>query len=206
MKIFDISRKLGAGTIVYPGNPKFTLRRLKTHRRHGSELSEMTIGLHTATHLDAPRHFLRNGASIENTRLERCVGWCRVLNMTRVAEGIGEADVRRHKPQKGEMLLFKTKNSASSTRFNRKFIHLTESGARYLARAGIRAVGTDGPSIRKYKLRPDTVHPLLFRAKILVYEGLDLRNIRPGRYYFIGVPLKIQNAEGSPVRAILIKT
>lgn len=207
LKIFDISRPIGRGEAVYPGNEAPALRRIKIFSKDKSNLSALSMGLHTASHLDAPFHYLKNGKTIDKLALEKCVGWCRVINFENVTQEIGEREVKKIKPKAGEIILFKTKNSElkKSKRFNKNFIHLNESGARFLVKSKIKAVGIDGPSIRKFRLKPDTVHPMLLRAGIGVYEGLYLRNVKPGRYFFIGLPLNIRGAEASPVRAVLVK-
>ena len=207
IKIYDVSRPIGKGEAVYPGNEPPALKRIKIFRRDKSNLFSLSLGLHTASHLDAPLHYLKNGKTIDKLPLEKCVGWCRVINLENIQKEIGEREVKKIKPKAGEIILFKTQNSkpATSKRFNKNFIYLNESGARFLIKSKIKAVGIDGPSIRKFRLKPDTVHPILLRAGIGVYEGLYFREIKPGRYFFIGLPLKIKNAEASPVRAVLIK-
>ena len=205
LKIFDLSRPLAKAEPVYPGNPKVNLKALKNFKRNGSVLSQLTLGLHSASHLDAPMHYVRHGASVDKTSLNKCVGWCRIVDAGKIQSEISAAEVKRFQPKLGEIILFKTKNSRPAKKFNPKFVHLNLSGAEVLVRAGIKAVGTDGPSIRKFHLKPDLVHPLLLKKGVLIYEGLNLKEIKPGRYFFVGVPLKIKGAEASPVRAIAIR-
>lgn len=207
MRIFDISRPIARGEPAYPGNPRPILRRIKTFQRGGSTLSELSLGLHTASHVDAPLHYVWEGKSIEAVPLTKCLGWCRVVRVGNAKTEIGEKQVRKIRPKKGEILLFKTKNSlpARSRQFYKDFAHINEAAARLLVKAKIKAVGIDGPSIRKFRLRPDTVHPLLLKAGIPIFEGLDFSGVKPGRYYFIGLPLKIVFGEASPVRAVLVR-
>ena len=206
IEIFDISRPIGRGEPVYPGNTAPALTKLKIFSKDRSNLSALSIGLHTASHLDAPLHYLKNGRTIDKLPLEKCIGWCRVLDFTKMKNEISARDIGRIKASTGEIILLKTKNSyGNSRRFNPKFVHINEEVARVLVKANVRAVGTDGPSIRKFRLKPDTVHPMLLKAGIGIYEGLYFRKVKPGRYFFIGMPLKIKEAEASPVRAILIK-
>ncbi|MBI4086097.1 MAG: cyclase family protein [Candidatus Liptonbacteria bacterium] len=207
IKIHDISRPIGRGEAVYPGNEAPALKRIKVFSKDKSNLFSLSLGLHTASHLDAPLHYIRNGKTADKLSLEKCVGWCRVVNFENIKREIGETEIKRVKPKAEEIILFKTKNSklSASKRFNKNFVYLNESGARFLVKSRIKAVGIDGPSIRKFRLKPDTVHPILLKAGIGVYEGLYFRDVKPGRYFFIGLPLKIKDAEASPVRAILIK-
>lgn len=207
MKIYDISRPISKREPLYPGNASVILERVKIFSRDRSTLSSLSFGLHTATHLDAPLHYLKGGRAVERLPLEACIGWARVFDTTGVRTEISKRDVARMKPQRGEIILFKTSNSRRAQRrgFDKNFVHINYEAAVLLAKAKIKAVGIDGPSIRKFRLKPDMVHPVLLRAGILIYEGLDLGIVRSGRYWFIGLPLKIVGAEASPVRAILIK-
>lgn len=205
-KIFDISRPIGKGEAVYPGNFAPALERLKIFSRDKSNLGAVRMGLHTATHLDAPLHYVQKGKPVDEIALDKCLGWARVIDYTKKVEKISGKDIERIKPKAGEIILLKTRNSqGSSRRFDPKFIHIDEEAADALIQAKVKAVGIDGPSIRKFHLRPDTVHPKLLKAGIVVYEGLQFKNVNAGRYFFIGLPLKIKEAEASPVRAILVK-
>lgn len=204
VKVIDISRPLSAKAAVYPGNPPVSVKKVRTFEKNGSRLSAITTGLHGGTHMDAPANYIGKGKTADEVDLSSCMGWARVVEI-KEKEIIDENDIKRIEPLRNEILLFKTKNSRFSQKFNPKYAHLTEGAARLLVAKSVRAVGTDGPSIRKYGLSPDTVHPVFLRTETPVYEGLWLRDVRPGKYYFIGLPLKIEGAEASPVRAILIK-
>ncbi|MEK9172978.1 MAG: cyclase family protein [Patescibacteria group bacterium] len=207
MKVFDISRSIAKGEPIYPGNWPVNLERIKKYERDGSTLSGITLGLHTASHLDLPPHYAKSSLSADKVNLEKCFGWARVIDMSKIKTEITAREINRIKPKLDEILLLKTKNSAQhSKKFNKNFIHLNESAAKAIVKSGIKAVGIDGPSIRKFGLRPDTVHPLLLKRGVLIYEGLLLSKIKPGRYYFFGLPLKIAGGEASPVRAVLIKS
>ncbi len=207
MKVFDISRPIAKGEAIYPGNWPVDLTRIKKYEKDGSTLSGITLGLHTATHLDLPPHYAKSSLSADKVNLEKCFGWARVVDMSKIKTEISAKEINRVKPKVDEILLLKTTNSKQhSKKFNKKFVHLNESAAKALVKSGIKAVGIDGPSIRKFGLRPDTVHPLILKRGVLVYEGLSLGQVKAGKYYFFGLPLKIVGGEASPVRAILIKS
>lgn len=215
IKIIDISRPLSRREPVYPGNQGVRLDFLKTFKASGSTLSAISMGIHSGTHVDAPLHNVRHGKSVDQLPLDLFIGWARVVEVatdyrlpTHIQIDRNEIDaayIKKIKPQKGEIMLFKTKNSLPRKKFDPTFAHISEGAARELVKAKIKAVGIDGPSIRRFRLRPDTVHPLLLKNNIMIFEGLHLHKVKPGRYYFIGLPLKIMGAEGSPVRAVLIK-
>ena len=203
--VFDISRPLAKSEPLYPGNPPVVVEWAKTFRKDGSNHACIETGVHNGTHVDAPLHSLKNGISVDRLALEQCIGWARVYDCTKCKDEITEKEIIKLDPKAGEIILFKTTNSRRSSAFNPKFVHLNEGAARMLVKAGVKAIGTDGPSIKKFRLRPDTVHPRILRAGTPIYEGLYLEKIKPGRYFFIGVPLKITGADASPVRALLMK-
>ncbi|MBM3257180.1 MAG: cyclase family protein [Candidatus Liptonbacteria bacterium] len=207
IKIIDISRPISAKEPIYPGNMPVELMALKKFSKDKSNLSGIKMGLHSGSHIDAPLHYIKMGTSVDKLPLDETIGWCRVVDVSKLKSEIGEKEIKKFRPQSGEILLFKTRNSRlKDKRFNPSFIHINQSGAEVLAKARVKAVGVDGPSVRKFRLKPDTVHPLLLKRGILIYEGLDLSKAKPGRYFFVGAPLKITGAEASPVRAILIKS
>src|SRR3989344_273046 len=107
-KIIDISLSLSERTIVYPSNPEIKIQTIKGKT---STHSEITIGSHTGTHLDAPKHVFENDAGVDKVDLNKIVGECRVLDMTRVKEVISVDDLKKEKIKKGERILVKTKNS-----------------------------------------------------------------------------------------------
>lgn len=99
------------------------------------------------------------------------------------------------------MILFKTKNSYSET-FHSEFVYLSEEAAECLATADLKGVGIDGLGIEREQSEHPT-HKRLLEKDILIYEGLNLKDVEEGIYEFIGLPLKIGDVEASPVRAIL---
>ena len=86
--------------------------------------------------------------------------------------------------------------------FRKDFAHLAEDGARYLISKGIKTLGIDYLSVKKFNA-DDIVHTLIIENMTL-FEGLYLKGISAGTYTFVGLPLKIK-CDGGPARAILIK-
>ena len=95
--MIDISLPLSEKTIIYPGNPEI---KIQTIEGKTSTHSEITIGSHTGTHLDAPKHVFENGAGVDKVDLNKIVGECRVLDMTRVKEVIGVDDLKKERKLK----------------------------------------------------------------------------------------------------------
>jgi arylformamidase len=109
MEIFDISVTLSNETVVYPGDPKVRIRTLKELKRDGVAVSEMSLGLHSGTHIDAPAHYIPSGKSIDE--LPPIVGLAKVFDMSAVKEEITADDLRGCDVTSGDIVLFKTRNS-----------------------------------------------------------------------------------------------
>ena len=204
----DLSVPLRDGMVHWPGDPGIRIRKVKEIGRAGSsDLSLLSMGSHTGTHMDAPGHFLKGGRTIDRLPLETVIGPARVIPVRHLRE-IRVEELRPHRIRRGERILFKTRNSArcwNSSRFVKDFVHLTTESARYLAALRLACIGVDYLSVGGYKKDGAEVHRALLRAGIWIIEGLNLSAARPGRYELICLPLKIERGDGAPARAILRK-
>lgn len=172
--------------------------------------STWTVNTHTGTHADAPFHHLPDGRVVEELDLNTFVGRCRVLDLTDREEGsLTGDDLARHHPRAGERLLLKTRNSLTVSGagvFQRDYCALSPSAARLLADLPVRLVGIDCLSVEPYRPERFEVHRSLLRADVGVLEGLDLGEVDAGSYDLLALPVRWQDAEAAPVRAVLIPT
>ena len=201
MEIIDISTEISERMTIYPGNPGVSI---KTRRNaDGFAVSELRIGSHTGTHMDAPYHVFDSGKRAGGTKLEKLYGRCRVLDLTKVKGSVEADDIRVFRIRRGEIILLKTRNSLiKSKRFRKDFVYIGKSAAKLLAESGANAVGVDYLSVEKFGAKPESHRILL--SKMAVFEGLSLSSVKPGSYIFIGFPIKI-GIDAAPVRAVLIK-
>jgi len=209
-KIHDISLMIGPNLPTWPSDPSVVLERVsKIEEGANANVSKIDMGLHTGTHLDAPYHFLADGATLESIPLEALIGPAQVLEVPSTVNEI-TAGVLEALPLAGgvERVLLKTRNSnlwAQGVReFRTDFVGVTRDGAEYLVQHGIRLVAIDYLSIAPYK-RSRPTHEVLLRAGVVIVEGVDLSRVKPGIYHLICLPLKLQGVEGAPVRAVLIE-
>ena len=204
--LHDVTWPVTPAMTVYRRNPRPRLRALSWIPRDSANLSALAIGLHTGTHVDAPRHFLRRGGDITTVDPARLAGPCVVVDCTSVADRIEAADLRRARIPHGAIVLLKTRNSErpAEAPFDPSFVFLARSGAERLRRLRARAVGTDYLGIERDQPGHPT-HKTLLGAGIPIVEGLRLRGVRPGRYVFLALPLPLAGAEASPVRAVLVR-
>lgn len=202
----DVSVPIRDRMVHWPGDPPVEIRRVKELRRgDSSTLSHLSMGSHTGTHIDAPSHFLKNGATLDRLPWEALIGPARVIAI-RHPERITVEALRTARIRRGERLLFKTSNSARcwrTSKFQTRFVHLDAPAARFLAERKIRTVGVDYLSVGGYKKDGREVHRILLGAGIWIIEGLDLFRAVAGRCQLLCLPLKIAGGEGAPARALL---
>ena len=205
-KWIDISWPIRPGMVVWPGDPKVTVRPLKEISKGGSSnVSRLAFSAHTGTHMDAPRHFFVDGRPLDELPLDAVIGPARVIAI-RDPESIKVDELRRHRLRRGERILFKTRGGADRLHhaaFDPSYVYITREAARFIAECGVRTVGIDYLSVGGYKRDSAETHRELLGAGIWIIEGLDLSRIRPGRYYLICLPLRIVGADGAPARVVL---
>lgn len=192
MRIIDISRELMSAE-VYPGDPEPRTQKFQ-QIAEGDEcnLSALYMCLHNGTHIDSPNHFIDGGATAESLELKRFIGECTVIE---VPEGaIHGAYVDEHIPSDCERLIIKGNGKA----------YFSDSGAFALASLGVRLVGTDSNSVGTHGAQV-APHRAFLGADIPLLEGLNLNDVKPGKYFLIAPPLNISGVEATPTRALLIE-
>ena len=169
-------------------------------------LTKLEISAHTATHMDAMCHFPPGGAGMDAMPLEATIGPCRVIGID-VKDQIMPRDLEGLEVQRGERIIFKTRNTPGSwemaPQFDRDFVSISESAGQVLADAGVMTVGVDYLSIGGFGKDVVEVHKVMLGAGIWVIEGLWLADVEPGHYDLVCLPLKIKGADGAPCRALL---
>ena len=205
-RVIDISVANGPAQHVYPGDPPPRVEQAKAIRAGDvCNVSLLTMGSHTGTHVDAPYHFIDRGARLGDVALERMVGEALVVDL-RGRAAIDAAALESARLGSGDILLCRTDNSWrwEKAEFQRDFVYLTLDAAGLLVERGIRAVGIDYLSIEQFGSSDFPVHHRLLGAGVFVIEGLDLRAVEPGRYTLVCLPLKFPDLDGAPARAVLL--
>ena len=208
MKIIDISLPLTESIVTWPGDPPFQIkRRHDLNNGDDATVSELSLGAHTGTHIDAPAHFIAGGSGVESLDLQTLIGPVVVLDVGEAEEITDSVLANLGIPDNAERLLFRTANSqrrlSEQAAFSEDFVAISEAGARWLAARPIRLLGIDYLSVAPFQA-PVPTHRILLAAGIVLVEGLALGNVRPGSYQLVCLPLKIDGAEAAPARAVLI--
>ena len=202
----DVSVPLYTGMVHWPDNPPVEIEyALSIERGDAANVSKISMGSHTGTHMDAPLHFIENGMSIDQMPLSATMGRARVIEISD-PESIKPAELEPHNIQLDERILFKTRNSAhnwESDTFIKDFVYVSKEAADYLASVQVQTVGVDYLSVGGFYKDGQETHHALLSAGIWIIEGLNLLQIKPGEYDLICLPLKIRGRDGAPARAIL---
>jgi arylformamidase len=210
MKIHDISIPISAHMPTYPGDPKVSITPvLQISQGDHANVSQLCMGDHTGTHLDPPVHFIPGGKTVDALDLDLLYGPARVVDLTHVAGAITPQDLEAAKlPREAARLLFKTRNSLLWERqggFAQDYVGVSWDAAQWLVDHAVRLVGIDYLSIESFQAAQPNTHRTLLGAGVIVVEGLNLKDIAPGDYTLACLPLKIENGDGGPVRAVLIE-
>ena len=200
-----------AKTPVYEGDAPMKFDFLKDMRKGDNfTLSVYSLGAHSGTHIDAPMHFIRDGAPVDQVALDRLIGGARVIEIPDSVQAIDAAELNRHDWKSVQRVLFRTRSShrgwMDSVKFHRDFAYLAPDAAQLLADAGVVLVGVDYISAEQFGAPAPRTHQILLGRGIPIVEGLDLRPVPAGDYDVIVLPLKVAGHEGAPARAIMRKT
>lgn len=206
--IYDLTWPLTDLMPVYPNDPDVRIMRPHTHEADGVQLTAISMGCHTGTHLDVPRHFVASGLSIENEPIERFVGPAAILSVPWQLDqplDLTQADWSHW--QHGDFVLISTdwEHRGGTTAFYQDIPSFAAGTSELLIEKGIRLIGLDLPTVREI-VRPGFdkryMHRTILGNGMIIVEALaNLSKLAGKRVHFSAVPLLIPGADGSPVRA-----
>lgn len=181
MRILDISRPLGPGVWVWPGDTPFSSGLSWTMQDGASvNVGKFTMSCHAGTHIDAPLHFSDSGPPSDRIPLHHCIGPCEVLPLSRLAASTAER------------VLVKAEGGAP-----------TQAQIDGLGRH-LLLFGTDGHSVDPMDSKTLDAHHALWRMGAVILEELDLTRVPDGRYELVALPLRLVGMDAAPVRAVLL--
>src|SRR5438552_1486882 len=203
---YDISVPIRPGMAVWADEVPVELRPVLSVAKDGAAVSRLCLGTHTGTHIDPPSHFIEGGASAHELPIEDMIGRCALRRFGERFEitsaHLAEAGI----PQGTTRLLLATPSAGlwDVPGFHTNYTGLSLDGAEWCLRRGIRLVGIDYLSIERVDSPTGwRTHLALLGAGVIILEGLDMRGVQEGEYNLICLPLKLQNGDGAPARAIL---
>ena len=206
-RILDISRPVRAGIPVWPGDTPFEYRRSwKIGGGCPVNVGQVTMSLHTGAHTDAPYHFDDAGAAIADVDLSKYLGPCVVVDARPAGRGLVPADLPAgtEAALRAAPRLLVRLYATRPTGFDEHLPHLTPEMADWLAARGVVLVGVDSDSMDAFDSKELAAHHRLASHGIAILEGIDLSAVTPGVYDLVALPLRLEGADASPVRAVLV--
>jgi arylformamidase len=204
LRIIDISPLVSERIGVFPGDVPYSRHpSLRIEQGDNIDLSSITTTLHLGAHVDAPSHYARGGEAIATRPLELYYGPCQVVKVA-VARGSRVRPDDLRDPIEAPRVLFRTDSFPDPNRFHEDFASLSAELIESLHERGVLLIGIDTPSIDPCRDPVLESHQAAARHDMANLEGLVLSHVAPGFYTLAAFPLKLDGADASPVRAVLL--
>ena len=202
-RLIDVSHDIVESLAVWPGDTALS-RELLCDMARGDNitLSTLTATVHLGTHVDAPNHYVSDGAGVESWLPERFVGLCQVVDV--VAEPGQRYCIHDLKHEiVMPRVLFRTNTALDPSVFPQDFSAPTPKLIEWLSDRDVVLVGVDTPSVDLFSSKDLPTHQACARNDVAILEGLRLQGVPVGNYELIALPLKLVGFDASPVRAVL---
>ena len=197
MKIYDISQEV-FGCQVYPSDPKPEKKELKSiEKGEVYNLTAFSMCAHNGTHIDAPRHFIKDGKTVDEMSLEAFIGMAYVVEYSGVVTENDATEIiekaEKHNKEAAKRILIKGD------------VEISLEAAKVFASLNILLLGNEPQTVGP-KNAPMAVHLALLSADVILLEGIRLAAVSEGVYFLNAAPLNLAGTDGSPCRAVLIDT
>ncbi|MCL5103050.1 MAG: cyclase family protein [Armatimonadetes bacterium] len=209
-RVVDLSHQIQAGMPVFPGDPQVKASLVHTIMQSGYNVTELTMGTHTGTHVDVPRHCLHSDRAVDGIALDALVGWAEVLDLTDRPEGgeitAADLDAFADRVIEGARVLIRTGWSKrfSEPDFFTGYPGLSAGAAAWLTGRKIKLLGVEQPSV-DIEDRTDVHKALLSSGVVLIELLTNLDQLTQDRVYLIALPLNLVGMDGSPMRVVAIE-
>lgn len=203
--IIDLTHELHEGTPVFPGSPAQAFDPVTTIDRDGYAERYLQMGSHTGTHIDAPCHVLAGGRSLDAFPIEAFSGRAVVIDVAGSDRiDLGHLRALDDLAAMPDYVLLRTEWDSrwGTPGYFEHFPTLTVEAAEHLASLSITGIGLDAASVDRVGDHDLPIHRVLMGRELLIVENLTrLDQIPTGPFEFHCAPLRIRDADGSPVRA-----
>ncbi|MEE4350212.1 MAG: arylformamidase [Pacificimonas sp.] len=203
-RIIDISQTMRPEMPVWPGEPPVVLERLA---EIGPEcpvnVGKVSLPLHAGTHADAPLHYVADGEDAAESDLSAYMGSCTLVDASHVSETVEIEDLDWKELSSAKRVLIRTYDEFPHDRWDAGFKAVSPSVVAKLGRMGVVLIGTDAPSLDPQDSKTMDAHQEVAKADLRILEGLVLEGVPAGTYDLVALPLKLEGADATPVRAVL---
>ena len=209
-RIVDLSYPITNCMPVYPGDPDVHFRLVHTIKEMGYNVTEVTMGVHAGTHVDAPSHCMYSDHTVDGLSLDVLTGWTEVLNLGEVPPNseitAAHLDVFANRVGEGARVLLRTNWSKhwEQPDFFSDYPGLTEGAAMWLNARKVKLLGIEQPSVHQ-KYHKEVHEALLSTGMVLIESVANLDQLQCDRVYLVALPLKLVGIEGSPMRVIAME-
>jgi arylformamidase len=207
----DLTHELHNGMPIYPGDPSPSFVSYATLQQDGVNLMKLSMGSHTGTHIDAPRHFISDGVGIDEIPPTKLIGEAYVVDLSRkpIGSGITAQDLRtalESKVTKDDIVVIYTGCSErwDDESIRQDYTYLTGDAAEYLVSKKVRAVGIDFLSVEKFQAPAPVAHKTLLGNGVFIIESISraIKQFVGKRILIICMPIKVRNGDGAPSRIV----
>ncbi|HUR62877.1 MAG TPA: cyclase family protein [Candidatus Thermoplasmatota archaeon] len=204
-RAIDISPRISPRIDVWPGDvPYRSNKTARLSKGEGIDLGDLHTTYHVGAHTDAPMHYRLGGRDAASLPLDAYHGPCQVVEVrARRGERFGLGDLVE--VPTAPRILFKTGTFPDPEAWNNDFAAPEPELIDALGRKGAVLVGFDTPSTDLFDSKRLPSHQMLFRHGMMNLEGLVLAHVKPGHYTLMALPLPLEDADASPVRAVLLE-
>jgi len=203
--IIDLTHPLKSNITVYPGSAKAVLQQINTVEKNGYAEISIQISTHTGTHIDAPAHILANTKTLDEFGVNKFIGQAVVIDCTQVKEiSLDFLKEEESTIKAVDFVLFYTgwQRKWNTESYFYEFPTLTQKAANWLVTLELKALGFDVISVDKMNDMTLPNHRILLQKEILIIENMtNLDQLISKKFELNCIPLKIENSDGSPVRA-----
>ena len=207
---YDVTLPISPKMPVWPGDPPIRIERVASITQGNKvNVSRMEIGTHLLTHVDAPRHLIDQGLTVDRLPLDLLIGPAVVVEPRYEGNLITATDLGELGIRNTERVLIKTRNSdlwmGGPYDFETDFVSLSKDAAPWLVSKGIKLLGVDYLSVEAFDSQELEVHHTLLENEVVILEGLNLSQVPEGRYQLICLPFKVRDGDGAPARVVLMR-
>jgi arylformamidase len=208
----DLTQLIYPEMPTYPGEPQPEFQPLFKLGKDKVNVTKLIMGSHTGTHLDAPRHFISDGNSVDKIPLQKFIGQAVILDMSTksIGEGITNVDLDTYSKivKAGDIILLYTGTSDhwnSDKNIRQNFTYLEPSAAEWIVNHEIKCIGIDSFSVEKYGFKDGIAHKILLSNMIIIIENLNsnLKKCLGNRMFIVCLPLFLEGIDGSPARVVV---
>jgi arylformamidase len=207
-ELIDISMALQNGMPAYPGDVPYEMKSSLTLKNGDiCNLGSFEMSMHSGTHIDAPLHFIATGNSVTEMGLELFCGRAKVVELD-IRSPVRVPDLSRNPVASGDRILLKisaNQGLGDSAVFAPDCAGISPAAATWLVEQGVALVGINCGSVDNPRAGGYEAHRILLSAGVVILENIDLSAVEAGEYYLACFPLRLRGANGSPVRAVLMR-